>query len=325
VHAAHCLASERCGSAGNCGFDGKDCVPTEAAHCERSERCRTEGACGLEPSGDCVATKSEHCTSSKGCRERGACVLGDFDLEKACGAGTHADCAKTALCKEQGRCWVLPTRGDTGTCIRAELRDRESFRLTEPRHGMAGELVVRVDSRTPKTKDPRGYFPSEDDPRANAVLEVRAASGEVKHALEVYPAVDVVKRELGSGTDAFFVTEQWACAAGHWCGWTTTVFEVRAGRIARVEALGADGKVSELTMTASQGSRWKVGPGAAPLTREVLVQSEGPAPAVPALTETRYFFASGRWRFTERTFERYDPSVSKQPGAWNGALEFHEQ
>jgi hypothetical protein len=78
-------------------------------------------------------------------------------------------------------------------------------------------------------------------------------------------------------------------------------------------------------MTASQGSRRKLQRGALPSLRELLVQTEGPAPAAPALTETRYFFEAGRWHAVERTFETFEPGVSKQPGAWNGMLGFHRE
>ena len=324
--ARQCANSENCRAFGACGLVEEVCAPSADEHCEKSDKCREEGTCGLTPKGRCAATKPEHCSQARVCKATGACKPIDDEVdEKVCSVETHDQCAATDVCRDEKKCWYMPSRGGPARCIAGELRVGQRFALTEARHGVSGELRLSEDSRFPKNSGKRDYLIDEAEPRAAAVLSIRAADGTIRDATELYPAVAIVKDDLGAGTDAFLATERIACSAGHWCGAHTILFEVRNGRLvrARATASGDAGPGTDVAMTAAGGSRWKLVRGAGPPKAEILLQREGPVPPGPALVETRFFFDAGRWQSTEREFDSYDSRVNQQPGRWNGRLEFH--
>jgi hypothetical protein len=182
-----------------------------------------------------------------------------------------------------------------------------------------------VDARLPdaQLKDERGYFPEEQALRSASSVQLRRSDGTVVDELTLYPALDVVGRNLGDGTDTFFATEHVACLAGHWCGWRTVLFQVQHGRLVRLRAAGENNEERELSVTASLGSRWALASAKGGL-EDLLYQVEGPSGLEqPVFVETRFSYSNGRWRFTESRSNDYDKSVLRQSGKWNGTLEFH--
>lgn len=182
-----------------------------------------------------------------------------------------------------------------------------------------------VDARLPDSqlRNDRGYFPEEEALRSASSIQLRRSDGTVVDELTLYPAVDVTSRNLGDGTDTFFATEHIACLAGHWCGWRTVLFQVQNGRLARLRAASPSGEERELAVTASLGSRWSLSPQKGSL-EDLVYQVEGPSGLdQPVFVETRFSFSNGRWRFNELRSNDYDKSVLRQPGKWNGTLEFH--
>jgi hypothetical protein len=296
-----------------------------ADSCADSERCREEGACVSTKNG-CEPTKPEHCAHSAACRRDGMCRLLSDGGGRSCGSETHADCATSWLCRDHGRCRLAPQNlSGSGPCVEAKLRLHQRLPLTEARHGIRGELMVMVDARLPDSqlKDERGYFPEEEALRSAASVQVRRSDGVVVDELTLYPALDVVARNLGDGTDTFFATEHVACLAGHWCGWRMVPFQVQNGRLSRLRAVGDSGEERDMAVTASLGSRWALSPAKAGLL-DLVYQVEGPSGLEqPVFVETRFSFQSGRWRFSEVRSSEYDKSVLHQPGKWSGTLEFH--
>lgn len=185
--------------------------------------------------------------------------------------------------------------------------------------------MVMVDARLPdaQLKDDRGYFPEEEALRSASSVQLRRSDGVVVDELTLYPAVDVVRRNLGDGTETFFATERVACLAGHWCGWRTVLFQVQNGRLVKLRAESDAGEARDLALTASLGSRWTLSPQKGS-PDELIYQVEGPSGLdQPVFVETRFSFSNGRWRFREQRSSDYDKSVLRQPGKWSGTLEFH--
>lgn len=322
AHDEHCIQSTRCYEDGACGVLGDRCAPRLDAHCAASLSCRQAGACALEGV-RCLPAEARHCESSEGCQRDGQCYLARDDRGVRCGAETHAECRASALCHEHARCRVAPLDfGGSGRCIAAELTPRQHFRLRAARHGIDGELVLLLDARAARV-DERGYWPSPDDPLAAASLELRDRTGAVREELTLFPDVVISQEDLGTGTDTFLITERVSCATSHWCGWTTVFMEAREGRLVRLRGRGRHGEERPLVVTASQGSRWMLVRGTRPRQRDVLEQVEGPIPGVPALTETRFTYERGSFRFSERQWPDYRPAVARQRGQWHGTLDFH--
>jgi hypothetical protein len=321
---AHCAASSGCAERGACALVERHCGPRSDAHCAASGDCRRVGNCGVSD-GHCLPTGDEHCSRSEGCQRDGMCRRLTGDGEPSCGAKQHADCAQTELCRSQGRCRLAPLDfGGGGRCLAIQLEDRQSVLLTQERHGIDGKLVLALDPRFPKRRDPQdlGYWPDEDALRSAAALQLRDASGAVRDELTLYPDVSLRTEALGSGTDSFLLTEYLSCPAGHWCGWNTVFAEVRGGHLSRLRALGPKGEESDMVFSASGGARWKLERKAG-RSVELVEQVEGPAPVVPALIERRFYFENGRFHFTEKQWADFDPKVARQGGRWFGALEFH--
>lgn len=298
-------------------------VPLDS--CPDSAGCREEGTCSATKNG-CEPSKPEHCTQSAACRRDGMCRLLDDGGGKSCGSETHADCAASWLCRDHGRCRLAPQNlSGSGPCIDAKLRLNQRLALSEARHGIRGELAVLVDARLTRAQleEEPGYFPMEESLRAAASVQLRKLDGTVVDELTLYPAVDVVARNLGSGTDTFTATEHIACLAGHWCGWRTVFFEVQNGRLVRLRASGPDSKEREMALTASLGSRWTFASGKHG-AKDLLYQVEATSGLdEPVFVETRFSFLDGHWTFTERQAAEYDKRVLHQPGKWAGTLEFH--
>lgn len=172
-------------------------------------------------------------------------------------------------------------------------------------------------------RDEPGYFPEEEALRSASSVQLRRSDGTVVDELTLYPAVDVVARNLGDGADTFLATEHIACLAGHWCGWRTVLFQVQSGKLVRLRAVGEAGEERELVVTASLGSRWTLSPKKG-RPQELVYQVEAPSGLdQPVFVESRFFFSNERWRFTELRSNDYDKSVLRQPGKWNGTLGFH--
>jgi hypothetical protein len=255
------------------------------------------------------------------------CRLLDDGGGRSCGSETHADCATSWLCRDHGRCRLAPQDlSGSGPCVDAKLRLHRRLALTEARHGIRGELAVMVDARLPDSqlRDGPGYFPEEEALRSASSVQLRRPDGTVVDELTLYPAVDVTARSLGDGTDTFLATEHIACLAGHWCGWRTVLFQVQNGRLVRLRAAGESGEEHELVVTASLGSRWALVSPKKGQVEELVYQVEAPSGLdQPVFVETRFSFVNGRWRFNEARSNDYDKGVLRQPGKWNGTLEFH--
>lgn len=325
AHDEHCIQSSGCREEGACGVLGERCAPRLDAHCAASASCRTEGACALTGV-RCLPAEARHCEASEGCLLEGRCYLARDERGVRCGVETHAECRASTLCHEQGRCRVAPLDfGGSGRCIAADLTPRERVRLRSARHGVDGELVLLVDGRAARhpSIDDGGYWPNPDDPLAAASLELSDRSGAVRDEITLFPDVVLTQEDLGTGTDTFLVTERVSCATRHWCGWTTLFLEVRDGRLVHLKARGERGEERPLAVTASQGSRWMLVRGTRPRQRDVLEQVEGPVPGAPALTETRFTYERGSFRFSERTWPDDRPTVVGQRGPWHGTLDFH--
>lgn len=325
AHDEHCIQSVGCYEDGACGVLGDRCAPRLDAHCAASLACRQAGACALEGV-RCLPTEARHCEASEGCLRDGQCYLARDDRGVRCGVETHAECRASVLCRKHARCHVAPLDfGGRGRCIASELTPRQHFRLRAARHGIDGELALLVDARAARhpSIDEHGYWPHPDDPLAAASLELRDQTGTVRDELTLFPDVVIAEEDLGTGTDTFLVTERISCAASHWCGWTTVFVEVREGRLVRLRARDRRGEERPLVVTASQGSRWMLVRGTRPRQRDVLEQVEGPVPAAPALTETRFTYERGSFRFNERKWPDYRPAVTRQRGQWHGTLDFH--
>lgn len=240
---------------------------------------------------------------------------------------THAQCASWTTCKKDARCLFAPLDfGSDGRCIAAELRVHARFPLTESRHGIRGQLVLLLDSRfgEPDAGGVDPYLLDPDEPRAGSAVQLRTAADELVDEETLFPLLALEKEDLGTGTDTFLATEQPFCSAGHWCGFNTIFFEVRAGRLTRLRARGRGDTARALELTASNGERWKVERNSASGKRDIIDQHEGArgVPDDPAFKETRFYFEGGRWRFVERATGEFQPRVMKQPGAWHGTLQF---
>lgn len=330
VAADPCASQAACREAGRCTDRDGACVAARPEHCQRSAECDRLGHCGLRGN-LCLPTSPEHCKQSTTCREEGACLLVEDGWGVRCGALTHDDCGATDVCSRGRRCRIAPVGADGGArCIEAELVVQSQLPLTIARHGIRGELVLLVDGRlVPRGKPARrglaDHDPEGDEPRAASVVELRGADGNVRGVLTLFPSVSLSREDLGSGTDTFLATEGRRCPEGHWCGPLTTFIEVRGGELARVQAIGARGVERPLEASASSGSRWKLERRKKPRGADLVVQLEGLLPPGPALTETRYTFSKGRFRFTEKQFFAYLPTVAKQPGPWQGELRLHAE
>jgi hypothetical protein len=154
-------------------------------------------------------------------------------------------------------------------------------------------------------------------------VELRGADGLLRGELTFSPSVTFGREDLGTGTDTFYVTEHVSCSESHWCGPRTKFFEVRGGELARIQAVGPRGALRLLEASASGGSRWKLERRKKPRGADLVVQLEGLVPPGPALSELRYTFSKGQFRFSERRFVDYLPTVAKQPGPWQGELGLH--
>jgi len=238
-----------------------------------------------------------------------------------CGSESHDDCAKSALCREAGRCLLAPSGAGNTTCIAATFRTAQRLALSETRHGIQGELRVLVDSRlsAKKLKDGQGYVALEEELMAASSIRLLNAEGVVQGELSLHPAVDVTRLDLGSGTDTFLVTEHFGCIAGKFCGWRTRFFELKGGKLEPLRALDAAGTSREVETTASFASRWTLRPGAKSGTREVLSQEEEPLRSV--WIERLFFYQHPSWRFIEREAPTGDSKMAGQPGAWQGKLD----
>lgn len=294
---------------------------TTEESCPNQELCRKEGACGILE-GVCQPTRPEHCQQSEVCREEGSCHLYHFaDEPNRCRVEQQADCAGSALCRTQGRCRYAPLFAGEGRCVRARLVQTQSFALTKARHGVKGRLVIARDPRSyPDNPENYDIAINEVDPRAGAALQVLTSAGKLVDELTLYPALTVSVEDFGDGTDTFLATEQIFCSMGSCCGWDTVFLQVRSGRLSRLVAKGGHGEPTELVLTASIRSRWRLTEGAGPNTHRVVFQTSCRA---VALTTQRFFpQRDGAWRYTEERADELKPGVQQEPGPWHGVLEY---
>lgn len=323
--AAPCTTSGRCTE-----LSSGQCLATDAGDCARCAECRARGNCDLR-GGVCVPTLEEHCAQSVTCEEEGRCRLVNDELGPRCAVETHADCAATRLCEGAQRCRYAPldSFGNEGRCVGAELVEVARWPLDAARHGVRGALVLSVDRRLERaykgSKEQSSFAPDPEDPRAGALLELRASDGTTRGELTFFPLVRIAKENLGAGTETFLATELPSCEDAQWCGPRTRFFEVRQGRLDWIEAVGPRGTQRLFEVSATGGARWKIERRKKPPGADVLAQVEAFVPPGPALIETRFTFSRGRFRFTEKVSAAYHPSVAKQPGPWQGHLELHGQ
>ena len=116
-----CKGQEDCEFGFSCAKDDKTCQTPQTIGCrERESACALEGRCYGEKSGRCIAKFPADCKKSKVCKNEGRCTAKDGK----CIAATRADCQE--LCGRMGHC----TPKD-GRCI-AETDDdcKDSKRCT---------------------------------------------------------------------------------------------------------------------------------------------------------------------------------------------------
>jgi hypothetical protein len=292
-----------------------------ADECAASEGCRESGACERGAAG-CQPSQLEHCLRSAGCQRDGKCRLSNDGSTARCGSETHADCAGSTRCRDEGHCFLSSSEGSgNGSCIPGKLRTAQQLPLTEKRHGLRGVLRVLLDSRIPASAlvDARSFLPLTDEPIANASLRLESPEGTVLDELTLYPVTDVTSRSLGSLSETFFATEHVACIAGRFCGWRTRFFELANGKIQRLRALGPASAQRDVETTASFAARWTLKRGAKPGARDILCQEEDPVKS--AWVERRFFYADSHWRFSEREAPTGDPQMLAEPGDWSGRID----
>lgn len=287
--------------------------------CSSSDGCRESGAC-RSSEGGCQPTQLQDCLDSVACQRDGRCRLLPDAAGARCGSETHADCAGSALCRNEHRCWLAPDAAGDTSCVSAKLRTAQRLPLSEARHGLQGQLVVLLDKRLPAAAltDARGYAAIGEELLAFASVRLEGPPGTVLDELTLYPVVDVAARNLGSGTDTFLATEHVACQAGRFCGWHTAFFEVRAARLQRVRARGANGAECAVETTASFAARWTLRPRAKSGLPEIVSQQEDPLKSL--WVERRFAFRDGDWRLDERETSSLQELLAER-GNWAGRLD----
>lgn len=305
-----CALTPRCASHGECEQrsppyrdDEVACAPGRDADCAKSAACASEGQCHVDELLD---------------------ATGSFVW--ACVPRTHADCRAATACRAEQRCWVAEAEGST-TCVAATLLRREGFALTRARHGLDGELTLLTDSRFgsfTRSVDHDWYAGGAarlGDARVDSQLILRDAAGGTVDELALFPALYLWREDLGDGTDAFFALQMLQCSAGSFCGPTTQVYEVRAGRLRLLTAVDVKGQRTPLELTASQRTRWapmrRAGPGG---TTALLYQYEAGDVANPELWERRFFYDAGEWRFREARVADIEP-LAVDPQDWHGEVQ----
>ncbi len=101
VSDADCRASRACRDEGECSTFLGDCVAKIDADCAGSRDCNDHGRCSAR-AGACEARSDSDCVESTGCKTLGLCSRSKVGT--MCMVTRDADCERSALCSQEGRC-----------------------------------------------------------------------------------------------------------------------------------------------------------------------------------------------------------------------------
>lgn len=133
-----CQSSQACKRQGNCSaYQGSCQNPAKTVHGECTKSCASEGACVLQ-AGKCVALSRLHCAGTfdetpepeSPCGAEGLCSA----ESGSCKATGDADCVRSAVCKDQGRC-----HAEGGHCVATEADCQKSAQCSKD--GKCGVLA----------------------------------------------------------------------------------------------------------------------------------------------------------------------------------------
>jgi hypothetical protein len=190
----------------------------------------------------------------------------------------------------------------------------QSLPVRAPRDGAQGSVRLLEDSRvTSHGARRQGYSVSSDPTLLPARFELLDEAGKVRAAVGgIMPEAEVTARELGDGKTTFFVTENYECSAGIFCGSPTRAYQVDNGKLSVLTATDERGNSREFYFVTTQMSGWgivpaDVAPKGAPL-HDVVDAHYG---MEHTTTYTRFFWDGTKWR--SRSLSRGGEDPAKFP------------
>jgi len=231
--------------------------------------------------------------------------------------------------------WVLGlfVPSDYGQAVplsaQAAARYATAFKLplTKASNGIDGYLRVRQDARlTPKLRDllwGAGGTNIDDDPRLaifkqepprSAVIQVVDRAGKVLQAktLERPLAKLQTVRLYGDSKLTYLLTVDYSAGFGSYSGPITSLWEVRSGQMARVEATDAKkGSTGEISLMESLKTTWKLVDLPSGKGKQILFAQCRPdwdsLNDDPNFTTTyaRFYFDGTKWLVVEKTVKEF--------------------
>jgi hypothetical protein len=223
------------------------------------------------------------------------------------GLNSHEECRRQPSCQD---CLRAPLRSGQSSCVVSRLVVRNEYALDVRRYGLNGRLELLTDARwtRPEGEDYRGYLSDDIQPMAASVIRLTIDTDSRIEQEELHPAVSIEQKNLGDGTDTYVATEEIACSAGRYCGWTSLFYQIRDGHLLRLSALDKVGEHVVVHLTQADAVSWWYEPTTSDgpvdiLHRRYDFDDEGEIHRL-----TRFYFWNGTWMLVE-------DSIRPLPGA----------
>lgn len=170
----------------------------------------------------------------------------------------------------------------------------QSFELSQEKNGIAGTLRLRGDGELPADASKRhGWFLRDKPTTLPAQLDLVDSTGTTLSSLWLLPDIDITPVDLGDGTTTYFVNTRILCGGGSFCGDSTELYQVRAGKLEPLQSAEGNGPARPMQFSSSMRSGYHVADAGITGLRDLLEVFDS---GLETTTYVRYYYDGQGWK-----------------------------